>query len=1003
MARIRDYATTIYAAATTANMVMDMPVHVEGDLLLAFVGKDAAFGFTTPSTSVGTPVSSSNWTLIRSSTSTGAGGGIYALRATSASENVTFPLAIDTCVGTIISIKEVYGSTVADAVPASVAYGATDSTLPFAGVGITTTYANALLFSHRYADTTVGTAHLPPWVNIFAGDAANGGSSVAYSFEPTASTAVAAPSMWSGGEDDGQASMCEVRDLYQDLGVFGNIAITNNDTITKSSGTSFITSGVRAGETITIATAEDAANDGLWTVATVAANVITVTSATLVNNADDDAMRIYAGSSGGSIMSYIPLDVVPSVQISPLTGTTGTIDRGAYIAAASIAITSVAGKTVTGVTVSATADAGYNPFRGSMTTAGASSTTGLAHTEFDLTATQDVTTGDLIFGTYMHTGPRDYLDSGNVARGGKYILLGSTSGNWRAWVVGGQFSKTDSPNVRINFLIEPSYTTTQYTSAGTANYASLDYLAFGSSGYFGAPSIRWNELWELRTAVLAGGSATAPFNFDDLIFTVNSGCGNIPVLQQSGSSAVVWIPLQFGGNEKIGISINLRTFQWSRQASPTTGYVDCHVSDGALGVEFYGTGANDYLHFTNCVFTRDTPYYWRFNASHSASADIDFSGTSVIGANVTLRSTVTLDSMTFIDSASLALNSAALTNSTFDNSKVSTSVIAELADIQNSSFISSGTGYAIEVTGTAGNVTLTGLTFTGYASTDGSTGNEAIFVNIGSGTCNITIIGGTVPSIRTAGATVVVIEEPRTFTVTVKDLETGSVIQNARVIVPVTNGDNFPYQVVVTIAGTGTTATVTHTGHGRATGDNILIAGASPDYYNGAFTITKIDANSYSYTTADTIATSPATGTITATMVLLNGLTNASGVITDSRTYSANQSVSGWVRRHTYGPSYTSATWTDGTSTLTKTGAFTGMSGTFLITITAGTNMTSGVYLATWVNANDVTLPGGAGSANSTDVEFIIGAKPLYRQAPVADTVSVTNGLSVTVFLQPDE
>lgn len=896
MARIRDYATTIYAAATTANMVMDMPLHETGDLLLAFVGKDAAGAFTTPSTGVGTPVSSSDWTLIQSSTSTGAGGGIYALRASSSNENVTFPLSIDTCVGTIISIKEVYGSTVADAVPNSVAYGATDSTLPFAGVGITTSHTNALLFSHRFADTTVGTSHLPPWVNIFAGDAANGGSTVAYSFEPTASTAVAAPSMWSGGEDDGKASMVEVRDLYQDLGVFTNIVITGNNTITKSSGTSFVTSGVRAGETITITTAEDSGNNGLWTVASVSANVITVTSATLVNNADDDTMRIYAGSSGGSIPAYIPLDVVPSVQISPLTGTTGNVDRGAYIAAASIVITSVAGKTVTGVTVAATADAGFNPFRGSMTTAGASSTTGLAHTEFDLTATQDVTTGDLVFGTYMHTGPRDYLDSGNVARGGKYIILGSTSANWRAWVVGGQFSKTDSPNVRINFLIEPSYTTTQYASAGTANYASLDYLAFGSSGYFGAPSIRWNELWELRTAVLAGGSATAPFNFDDLVFVVNGGCGNIPVLQQSGSSAIVWIPLQFGGNEKIGISINLRTFQWSRQASPTLGYVDCHVSDGALGVEFYGTGANDYIHFTNCVFTRDTPYYWRFNSSHSASADIDFTGTSVIGANVTLRSTVTLDGMVFIDCPTFTQNSATLSNCEFSNTKVTSASPGDADNISSTSFTSAGTGHAIEIGGTAANITLTGLTFTNYAATNGSTGNEAIYVNIASGTMTISISGGTTPSIRTAGATVTV-QNAVTVKVTAKDASTLAAIENARVLLEAATGGDLPAAESVTITRSGSTASVAHTAHGMTTGMSVIIRGATQDEYNGIYAISNVTTNAYDYTVSGTPAT-PATGTITATAAILNGLTNASGILqTTSFNYTTDQPVGGKIRR----------------------------------------------------------------------------------------------------------
>ena len=994
MARIRDYATTVYAAATTANMVMDMPIHVAGDLLLAFVGKDAASAFTTPSTAVGTPVSSSNWTLIRSGTSTGAGGGIYALRATSASENVTFPLTIDTCVGTIISIKEVYGSTVADAVSSSVAYGTEDATLPFAGVGITTSVANALLFSHRFADTTVGTSYLPPWVNIFTGDAANGGSTVAYSFEPTVSTAVAAPSMWSGGEDDGKAAMCEVRDLYQDLGVFTNIAITLNNTITKSSGTSFITSGVRVGETITIETAEDSGNNGLWTVATVAADVITVTSATLVNNADDDTMRIYAGSNGGSIMSYIPLDVVPSVLISPLTGSaTTSIERGAYVAAASIVITSVAGKTVTGVTVASTADAGFNPFRGSMLTAGASSTTGLAHTEFNLTSTQDVTTGDLIFGTFMHTGPRDYLDSGNVSRGGKYILLGSTTANWRAWVVGGQFSKTDSPNVRVNFLIEPSYTTTQYSSAGTANYASLDYLAFGSSGYFGAPSIRWNELWELRTAVLAGGSATAPFNFDDLVFTVNGGCGNIPVLQQSGSSAVVWIPLQFGGNEKIGVGINLNVFQWSRQASTTLGYVDCHVSDEALGVEFYGTGANDYIHITNSVFTRDTPYYWRFNASHSASADIDFTGTSVIGANVTLRSTVTLDRVVFIDCGTFTQNAATITNSTFSNTVVTSASPTDMDNISDSSFTSDGTGHAIvvgsaiAVPGSPLSITFSGNTFTSFASTDGSTGNEAIHILYTSGTLTINIAGGgSIPSIRTGGATVVV-QNPVTVKVTVKDANTLVAIQDARVLMEadsvatgthtgannastltdgsqsftidaligyriynttdgsdglITDNDattvtaalaggtqndwdtSDAYIIVakpalnpVSIASATTTATVTHRNHGLINSSSVVIRGATEDEYNGIFTISNVTTDTYQYTMSADPVGILATGSPTATAVILSDVTGDGtpdpvGILqTTSFNYIIDQPITGKVRRATTGDLY-------------KTGAITG-------------------------------------------------------------------------------
>ena len=331
-------------------------------------------------------------------------------------------------------------------------------------------------------------------------------------------------------------------------------------------------------------------------------------------------------------------------------------------------------------------------------------------------------------------------------------------------------------------------------------------------------------------------------------------------------------------------------------------------------------------------------------------------------------------------------------------------------DLDNMTF-SKGTNahHAIEFgTSSPLTMTLTGISFTGFSA---SQNNDASIFHIkrtsGAETVTINLIGCSsdvsfATSYRTDGALVSIVQDPVTFSVTAKDLDTGAVIENARVMVPVTDNTNFPYQASVTITSSGTTATVTHGTHGLADNDNILIAGADQDEYNGAYTINVTGVSTYTYTMLGDPADT-ATGTITATMVLLNGFTNASGVITDSRTYSAAQPVSGWVRRHTYGPSYTSATWTESTSTLTKTGAFTGFSGTFLLTITAGTNMTPGIYLATYVNANDVTLPGGAGSADSSNVAFTIGAQPLYRQAPVAGEVSNTNGLSVTVFLQPDE
>jgi hypothetical protein len=79
-----------------------------------------------------------------------------------------------------------------------------------------------------------------------------------------------------------------------------------------------------------------------------------------------------------------------------------------------------------------------------------------------------------------------------------------------------------------------------------------------------------------------------------------------------------------------------------------------------------------------------------------------------------------------------------------------------IANISGDTFTSPGTGHAIEITGTAADCTLTGVTFSGYAASNGSTGNEAIFVNIASGAMTISISGGSTPSIRTAGCTVTV-------------------------------------------------------------------------------------------------------------------------------------------------------------------------------------------------------------------------------------------------------
>lgn len=88
------------------------------------------------------------------------------------------------------------------------------------------------------------------------------------------------------------------------------------------------------------------------------------------------------------------------------------------------------------------------------------------------------------------------------------------------------------------------------------------------------------------------------------------------------------------------------------------------------------------------------------------------------------------------------------------------------------------------------------------------------------------------------------------------------------------DGNSFTYTLSAalaqaatgTITATSNTATATAFGHGLASGNTVTIAGATPTGYNGVYVVTKIDADSfsYSYPTAAPLAT--ATGTINASV-----------------------------------------------------------------------------------------------------------------------------------------
>jgi len=152
---------------------------------------------------------------------------------------------------------------------------------------------------------------------------------------------------------------------------------------------------------------------------------------------------------------------------------------------------------------------------------------------------------------------------------------------------------------------------------------------------------------------------------------------------------------------------------------------------------------------------------------------------------------------------------------------------------------------------------------------------------------------------------VTIITDPVTIALTVQTSASPPVaIGSARVFIETSDGTGpLPFEESVSIVQTSGTATVTHTAHGLSTDHYVVIRDAVPNEYNKVAQITRTDDDTYTYS-VDSGATSPATGSPIASAVIISGLTNGSGVASDTRTYSSNQPFKGWARKSSAQPYY---------------------------------------------------------------------------------------------------
>jgi len=345
-------------------------------------------------------------------------------------------------------------------------------------------------------------------------------------------------------------------------------------------------------------------------------------------------------------------------------------------------------------------------------------------------------------------------------------------------------------------------------------------------------------------------------------------------------------------------------------------FTDQPVADGLYAINGNGSGA-DILITGSTIKSAGTAADTRFDFDMSTGSPGSVEITDNVfrrGGDFTYASGQTVTGNSYNDCGQITAGGADLTGSVIKGYEGSTGTAAlyynvnadpdgELDDMEFTK--GTATTHAIELgSNTPSSITLRGWTTSGYNASDEQ--NDSTIYNNSGKAITIYITGGTGNfSVRNgSGASTSVVISPVTLTITVKDGDTKAVISGVQVFVEVTSGVNFPYNASVNITGSGTTATVTHATHGLETGDWVNIQGANEDVYNGRYQITYSDGSTYTYTTNETIGSSPATGTITATFVMLAGTTDGSGEISDSWSISFDQPFSGWARKQTSSPYY---------------------------------------------------------------------------------------------------
>lgn len=495
------------------------------------------------------------------------------------------------------------------------------------------------------------------------------------------------------------------------------------------------------------------------------------------------------------------------------------------------------------------------------------------------------------------------------AGGGVHLLMGSTTSDYRKYYVAG--NDTYQLGGWRCTPIDP--TTTQSATRGTPGSPNWDTFGVAFDVPATGPSkgfpFKIDMIRHGRHIDITAGDSGDPATWTKLATYADVTSRRWGIVQGTASGAIQQGITNWGTT---GASVYSRDSNRGIVLADTlgfvvTGFTQINFNNASTDLEWDGitfrkigttdrgtlaVNNNAKAWLTNCVFIN-------MNTFSGGGSNTKFDGSKFIGCNAV---TVASAPGSYLNcqwlTPTVAANTSALiwNSSTNPNSKLDGSTFTKGTNAHHAIEFGLSSPTAI---------TLTDMTFTGFNASN-NVNDSVLHIKRTSGTVTITLSGTSQPSYRTDGATVVFVTGAVTTEVNTVTVD-GTAVSGANVLLYATpTTGSLPANVTVTIANSGTTATVTHTAHGLSTNDRVRIKGASHAQNNGVFQITVTGTNTYTYTMGSAPGSSP-TGTIKAWFVFLYGTTNGSGNISMSRSIPANQSVTGWARKGTGTPLYKTA------------------------------------------------------------------------------------------------